>query len=119
MTSKGWSFVGCAPEERNAADGPGRTLSLAATASDTMTETKCLDFCAAGGYSYFGTEYSRECYCGNTVAPGRVPKATKASLANCNFKCSGLASSICGGDAWLSLYKKCAAGATCTNAKFT
>lgn len=36
-----------------------RALSSLATASDAMTLETCETFCA--GYTYFGTEYSREC----------------------------------------------------------
>ncbi|KAG0650106.1 WSC domain-containing [Hyphodiscus hymeniophilus] len=120
MTSSGFSFVGCAPEERTAPNSPtGRTLVGSMSADDAMTEEKCIAFCKSGGYKYAGTEYTRECWCGNAVAAGRTPPSTAASLANCNFKCGGSASEYCGGNAYLSLYKSCAAGAACVNAKFT
>jgi hypothetical protein len=76
-------------------------------------------FCTTGGYAYAGTEYTRECWCGNAVATGRQPATTVASLANCNFMCGGNAKEYCGGNAWLSLYKACAKGAACANAQFT
>ncbi|KAG9238908.1 WSC domain-containing protein [Amylocarpus encephaloides] len=119
MTSKGFSFLGCSPEERRATDGPGRTLNGALYAEDTLTNGKCIDFCVSNGYLYAGSEYARECWCGNTVAPGRVPATTKASLANCSKRCGGDASEYCGGDAWLSLYRKCDVGGACVNAVFT
>lgn len=37
----------------------GRALGGITTASDTMTIEACATFC--GGYTYFGTEYGREC----------------------------------------------------------
>jgi hypothetical protein len=83
-----------------------------------MTNEKCIAFCTSQSYAYAGTEWTRECWCGNSVAPGRVPQTTVASLAGCNFKCGGDASEYCGGDAWLSLYQACGTGA-CVNLQFT
>lgn len=119
MTAKGYAFVGCSPEQRRATDGPGRTLSGALYADDAMTNGKCMDFCTSKGYAFAGTEYRRECWCGNSVAPGRQPGTTVASLAGCSFKCGGDTTQYCGGDSWLSLYKKCAVGGPCVNAVFT
>jgi len=119
MTAKGFAFVGCAPEERRATDGPGRTLTGPLYADDAMTDDKCMAFCSSGGYAFAGTEYTRECWCGNSVAPGRQPQTTVASLAGCNMRCGGDATQYCGGDAWLSLYKACTAGSACVNAQFT
>ena len=78
-----------------------------------------MDFCTSKGYAFAGTEYRRECWCGNSVAPGRQPGTTVASLAGCSFKCGGDTTQYCGGDSWLSLYKKCAVGGPCVNAVFT
>lgn len=50
----GWTYFGCQTEGTNA-----RALSLKATAYDTMTLQSCAADCA--GYTYFGTEYGREC----------------------------------------------------------
>ena len=119
MTAKGFAFVGCAPEEGRATDGPGRTLTGSLYADDAMTDGKCMDFCSSNGYAFAGTEYTRECWCGNSVAPGREPQTTISSLAGCNMLCEGDATQYCGGDAWLSLYKACTVGSTCVNAQFT
>src|SRR3569833_200836 len=119
MTSKGFAFVGCAHEERRATDAPGRTLPGPLYADDLMPDEKCMDFCKSKGYKYAGTEFTRECWCGNTLAPSRQPKTTTASLANCNFKCGGNKAEYCGGDAWLSLYQACPAGGPCVNQRFT
>lgn len=121
MTSEGWAFIGCAPEERRVepADTPGRTLQGTMTGSDTMTNEFCMSYCGNLGYTYAGTEWSRECFCDNSYAPTRQPATTLASLANCNFRCSGDAGQFCGGDAWLSLYEACEEGEPCVNAAFT
>ncbi|KAH7310117.1 carbohydrate-binding WSC domain protein [Rhexocercosporidium sp. MPI-PUGE-AT-0058] len=120
MTSNGFSFVGCAPEERNDPSGAkGRTLPGVLYADDTLTNDKCTTFCAGKGYKYAGTEYARECWCANSYPPSRQPKTTKASLAGCSTKCKGNAAQYCGGGDWLSLYQACPAGGPCVNANFT
>ena len=117
--SKGFAFVGCSPEARRADDGLGRTLTGASLAQDGMTNEVCLDFCRAKGYAYAGTEYRRECYCGNSVAPTRQPKTTLVSLKDCSLTCLGNTAQYCGGQSWLSLYRLCPAGGPCENAVFT
>ncbi|KAL2067810.1 hypothetical protein VTL71DRAFT_15906 [Oculimacula yallundae] len=120
MTSKGFSFIGCAPEERNDPSGvKGRTLPGVLYADDTLTNDKCAAFCTSRGYKYAGTEYSRECWCANTYPPSRQPRTTKTSLAGCSKKCAGDATQVCGGGDWVSLYQACSAGGPCVNAQFT
>ncbi|KAK4663481.1 hypothetical protein QC763_608750 [Podospora pseudopauciseta] len=119
MTSLGWRYIGCAPEERWTTDGPFRTLSGALLGSDTMTNEACMAFCGANGWAYAGTEWRRECWCGNSYAPTRQPLTTLVSLAKCDYRCSGDSGQFCGGDAWLSLYAKCPTGGPCENAVFT
>jgi hypothetical protein len=119
MTANGFAFLGCAPEDTHATDGPGRTLSGTLYADDAMTDGKCMAFCLSHGYAFAGTEYTRECWCGNSVAPGREPQTTIASLAGCNFPCGGDSTQYCGGSGWLSLYQACTVGSACVNAQFT
>ncbi|KAK3307270.1 WSC domain-containing protein [Chaetomium strumarium] len=120
LTALGFRFVGCAPEERWANDGAFRTLSGASQSSDTTnTNEACAAFCAAQNFQYAGTEWSRECWCGDAVAPTRWPATTLASLEKCNYKCTGDQGQYCGGDAWLSLYERCEAGEACENVVFT
>jgi len=120
MTPYGFAYVGCAPEERTAPNSPpGRTLSGTLYADDALTNAECMLFCSSNGYAFAGTEYTRECWCGNAVAPGREPLTTLVSLQNCNFPCGGDASQYCGGNAWLSLYQACAVGGPCVNQVFT
>ncbi|KAL2063582.1 hypothetical protein VTL71DRAFT_5387 [Oculimacula yallundae] len=51
-----------------------RALFGAASANDLMTIEKCAASCA--GYTYFGTEYGRECYCGNSFGAGSIAAPT-------------------------------------------
>lgn len=72
-------------------EGTGvRALSGAASANDLMTVEMCATSCA--GYTYFGTEYGRECYCGNSFGAG----STVAPTNDCSFTCGGDAYEYCG-----------------------
>ena len=92
-----YSWYGCATEIPN-----GRVLSGASFAADTMTLESCQSFCADADFEYFGVEYARECYCGNSFNPGSVP----APDTDCNFPCAGDASELCGAGNRLSIYSK-------------
>ena len=70
---------------------PDRIIS-----EDDMTAAKCAANCE--GYTYFGTQWGRECYCGNT-APTEVAPASE-----CNMACSGDATEVCGAGMRLSVY---------------
>ncbi|KFX92837.1 hypothetical protein V490_05146 [Pseudogymnoascus sp. VKM F-3557] len=88
-----YDFVYCLAEPAD-----GRALTSANTAADDMTLEKCAAFCAA--YPYFGTEWSRECFCGNEPVQG----SNLAPLTECNYACSGDPTQACGGSRRLSLY---------------
>ena len=84
------------------------------TAYDTMTLQSCASDCA--GYAFcpylpplpflfkltnpVGTEYGRECYCGNSFATGSV----SAPQGDCYFPCAGNSAEICGAGVHLSVY---------------
>ncbi|KAJ9133425.1 hypothetical protein NKR23_g10721 [Pleurostoma richardsiae] len=77
----------------------GRTLYEAATASDTMTLEACADFCE--GYTFFGAEYGRECYCGNELRDG----SEIVGAAECGMVCAGDSSELCGAANRLTVYQ--------------
>ncbi|KAM7197259.1 WSC domain containing protein [Rhypophila sp. PSN 637] len=89
----GWVSEGCYTE----ANGQ-RALSDVSFYNDAMTLEKCATVC--DGYAWFGVEYGRECYCGNTLNEGSVP----AAAAECNFPCPGKLSQTCGAGNRLNLY---------------
>ncbi|KAK3378435.1 hypothetical protein B0H63DRAFT_397603 [Podospora didyma] len=91
----GWSFVSCVTE-----GSAGRALNAIGYAADTVTLESCASYCSA--YSYFGTEYGRECYCGNSLTVGAVT----AALGDCSMTCAGNSSEFCGAGNRLSLYHK-------------
>ncbi|KAI0122886.1 hypothetical protein BJ170DRAFT_116294 [Xylariales sp. AK1849] len=88
-----YSWYGCQTEASNA-----RALAAKGTASDTMTLDTCAVFCA--GYTYFGTEYGRECYCGNEFSQG----SSSASAGDCAMVCEGNGKQFCGAGNRLSVY---------------
>ncbi|BFZ57703.1 hypothetical protein PYCC9005_004756 [Savitreella phatthalungensis] len=73
-----------------------RSLNGASTSSDSMTNSLCSEFCGAQGFALYGTEYGRECYCGNALR--------LSGSATCNTPCAGNTNEICGGNLALSVY---------------
>lgn len=90
-----YHLQGCWTE---AADG--RALSAKTYADDDMTLDSCATYC--DGNTYFGVEYGRECYCGNSLRDGSE-KSDQQS--DCNFPCPGDPSQYCGAGNRLELYK--------------
>ncbi|KAK3373842.1 hypothetical protein B0T24DRAFT_529707 [Lasiosphaeria ovina] len=91
--SPNWGFYSCVTEA-----SAGRALAAKSYADDAMTLETCGVYCA--GYTFFGAEYARECYCGNAFASG----ATNTSLADCSMTCAGNGTEYCGGGGRLSVY---------------
>lgn len=112
----GWRYVACGLDGNNL---PGRTLSGDASYSrpDSNTVSSCVQFCNDRGFRYAGVEYGKECFCGNSIAPGRLPDAAAGFLGNCNFPCSGDPDQICGGYGQIGIYENCEAveGGACEN----
>lgn len=73
-----------------------------------MTLESCAAFCS--GYTYFGVEYARECYCGNSFGAGSVV----APATDCNFPCAGNSTEYCGAGNRLSVYAIGAAASSST-----
>lgn len=88
-----WNFVECRTEATDS-----RALTGAAHAGDDMTLEVCAGLCA--GWAFFGTEYGRECYCGDAFQAGSVP----APQADCSFPCAANALELCGAANRLSVY---------------
>ncbi|PVF98141.1 WSC-domain-containing protein [Serendipita vermifera] len=69
---------------------------------DQATVQKCIDGCAAAGFSSAGVEYGGECYCDNITYP---PSQSKP-LSDCNMACKGDGSEFCGGPNRILIYNK-------------
>ncbi|KAK4614763.1 WSC domain-containing protein [Fulvia fulva] len=101
----GYTFAGCWNETDRLTEGGGaRALQGNTTASNTLTPSSCISFCASlkPATSFAGLEYGRECYCSNYLSPFTV----ELNASMCNFACNGNASEICGGEGTISLYNK-------------
>ncbi|TVY38355.1 WSC domain-containing protein [Lachnellula occidentalis] len=90
-----YNYAGCYTEGTNA-----RALAAASYPSDTQTVANCASSCSS--YTYFGVEYGRECWCGNSLGPGAV--ITKDS--DCSMLCAGATTSYCGAGNRLNVYIK-------------
>jgi len=107
LTSSGWAYQGCGYDSVYA-----RSLTGASTSGDSMTNEQCVEFCGDKGFSIAGTEYARECYCGNSIPASAAP--ITGVPGDCTYTCSGDSNEYCGGYGLLSLYQKCT-GSTCSN----
>ncbi|KAK5990459.1 WSC domain-containing protein [Cladobotryum mycophilum] len=96
-----FQWYGCYTEGTNT-----RALNSKTYADDGMTLETCASFCA--GYTYFGVEYSRECYCGNSLSAGSVVAAS----TDCSMICAGANCDYCGAGSRLSVYSLNAPGST-------
>ncbi|KAL2134895.1 hypothetical protein VTI74DRAFT_10530 [Chaetomium olivicolor] len=95
QTVGNYDWYGCRTEATNM-----RALSAATFASDDMTLEACQAYCSA--YTYFGVEYARECYCGNSFNTGSV----SAPDADCSMTCAGNPNNYCGAGNRLSVYAR-------------
>ncbi|KAK0638658.1 hypothetical protein B0T16DRAFT_228203 [Cercophora newfieldiana] len=89
-----YALVGCQTEATT-----GRALTGAMYADGSMTLESCATFCSS--FTYFGVEYSRECFCGNSLSAGSVP----APQSDCSMTCAGDRFEYCGAGNRLELYK--------------
>ncbi|KAJ9667507.1 hypothetical protein H2201_002376 [Coniosporium apollinis] len=98
-----YTHIGCYNEVS------GRTLNAKRSANDLMTVENCATFCSA--YTYFGVEYGRECYCGNSI-----PVTSTVQLSGCTKLCAGNALQYCGGSSKLNVYQKGGASSASSSA---
>lgn len=90
------TYMGCWAEPSS-----GRALTLdRMDDSKGMTNEMCAQYCKDGGYTYAGTEWSQECYCGNDLGG----KDT-GDISQCSMKCKGDLFSYCGAGSRLSVWK--------------
>ncbi|KAJ3494780.1 hypothetical protein NLG97_g3855 [Lecanicillium saksenae] len=93
--AKDWKLDGCYTEGNKV-----RALSERWYADNEMTLDDCSRFCT--GFAYFGLEYGRECYCGNSFKGGAV----KTSASECSMICpGGQQCDYCGAGNRLSVYQ--------------
>lgn len=88
-----YEFYGCVT------DSPTRTLAASSLSSSAMTLEMCATFCS--GYTYFGAEWSVECWCGNSFTEG----AALVDSSQCSMTCGGNSTELCGNGDRLSVYQ--------------
>ena len=97
-TLAGYTYEGCYTDFT-----AGRVFTGRSTSSNTMSYSACASFCSS--WTYFGVEYGRECYCGNAYdAPSTLSPAT-----DCNKKCSGDATQVCGASNRMNVFRSTSA----------
>ncbi|KAI9785690.1 MAG: hypothetical protein M1839_008707 [Geoglossum umbratile] len=74
-----------------------------------MTIEMCAARCAA--FTWFGAEYGRECYCGDSLNTGSALAATQS---DCNMVCPGNTLEFCGAGNRLQMYKAAPSSSTST-----
>ncbi|KAM4059693.1 WSC domain-containing protein [Hirsutella rhossiliensis] len=101
-----YTYHGCFNETTDI-DGSDRSRALADGINQVkrgeMTVPLCLGFCANGRtqYRYAGLEWSRECWCSQTLSG----ISTKLDDARCDFPCEGDQDTSCGGSLKLTVYR--------------
>ena len=100
VPSAPFDYIGCW------VDNPSRAINLGTihepglflNPPQPVTKQACADLCA--GYSYFGLQWHRECFCGNAYDMyGEAPES------ECNAPCDGNTDVMCGGGWRNSVYR--------------
>jgi WSC domain. len=73
-------------------DDPSRVLENDQGYADDMTNSKCIATCREKGFSFAGTQYYEQCYCGNSY-----DRNGKLEESRCNTPCRGNSAEMCGG----------------------
>ena len=81
------------------ADSESRDLPSFAYDNGSNTTESCISSCLDAGYQYAGTQYSTQCFCGNSYGGQGTP-------ANCNMACSGDGAETYGGSWANDVYAK-------------
>jgi hypothetical protein len=111
--AQSWSFDAAGGSDAGAmplgcfADSSNRDLPHLAYQNGSNTTEACIAACKAAGYAYAGTQYSTQCFCGNSYGGQGVS-------TQCTMSCSGDASEICGGP-WSNTVYATGAGGSAVN----
>jgi hypothetical protein len=97
-TLSGYKYAGCYHDSSSARALTGIQF---ANPGSTISNTNCVSYCRAQGYSMAATEYAGQCFCGN-----QFNTKIKIDESKCNMRCAGDSTQICGGPDALSVYTK-------------
>ncbi|KAI8512191.1 hypothetical protein Bbelb_088300 [Branchiostoma belcheri] len=85
-------------------DAPTRRFPNAYESSSQQSTARCVSHCKSRGFSYAGTQYSHQCFCGTDQNFQNIVRF-KVPDSYCNKVCRGNPSEKCGGTWLLSVYK--------------
>ncbi len=97
IVAPGWSYYGCYSDNSNRVLTGMEFVNL----NHKVDNTDCTEACNAAGFSFAGTEYGGQCFCGNSLNG-----SSKEDESTCNMPCEGDATQTCGGGWRLSVYSK-------------
>ena len=103
----GWSYRGCYQD-----GGNRRILNGTYSGSENNTVETCAGFCSIQGYSFFGVEFSFQCFCDHVL--NTSPYHTLTEESNCNSACCTEHSVKCGGVWAINVYEATSAAPTQT-----
>lgn len=110
-----WTYLGCYSEATNSRALTGLGNPAAAV---PVTVESCSAACSK--YTYFGVEYSGECYCGNSINAGsNLVGGATPDVTMCNMLCKGNATEYCGGPSRLNMYEVAAVVSSSTSTTST
>ncbi|APA14815.1 hypothetical protein sscle_13g095850 [Sclerotinia sclerotiorum 1980 UF-70] len=95
-----YNYLGCFQESTT---GPRLLPNQGYTPNVTVNDNDmCQEACyGLAQYSFAGTEYTSQCWCGNTPPPLAAQDVTDAL---CNFACPGDPNDACGGTGYISVF---------------
>jgi hypothetical protein len=93
----GWSHRGCWQDN---VESYGRTLFNQQPDNANLTQSACVQTCAALGYSVAGMEYYTQCFCDNFIRNSAILEP----LSDCNAMCGGNTTEQCGGPNRLTVF---------------
>ncbi|KAK7699495.1 hypothetical protein SLS64_011633 [Diaporthe eres] len=62
----------------------------------------CANACGYMGFNLSGTEYTTQCFCGNSINP--IASEVSQNSSTCSYACPGNSSEVCGGTYFMNLY---------------
>ncbi|KAK4665448.1 hypothetical protein QC763_401844 [Podospora pseudopauciseta] len=89
----GYDYLGCYRDRVNGT----RTLANGPNSAADMTLEKCAERAESGNWKYFGVEFGRECWTGNSLS-------SEIITDRCNQPCAGNGGQACGASDKLNLY---------------
>lgn len=94
----GWTYLGCFQDDISRVLVGSKPLDYL---RGPMSRSRCINHCQAGGYSFAGTEYGCECWCGSSIRDDAV----RLPESSCNVSCHDTGDEACGGSWVISVFR--------------